>query len=648
MYQAHAFRAGRCVITAVMLALPLFAVCLTPVNAQEAGGKSGDKGKDSPDGTAGKSDAGNVAADYEAVKLRDLLSTDFMLAHPDDRKPSGLTPEEAAQVRETLAGGVRVLLAMQDPSGVIDTRNRPDAEGNARPYAERSYVTGAHALAVWTLVASGAEPSTRAVKEAVKAMVGLAMSGGATAEDAVRVKFASRLLCYELSLVLMAFHALAVEREAEQQAKDAAKESKGKKEDDARGRGERSTRDKVDSASEGRKHAALLYKQLSLSEQACLRAVYEALLERQAGDGAWSYRSSDSSSGDGSNAHFAMLGILSAYRTGLEAPKREILEKAATWWMAAQQKDGPTVEVTFREPEEQEGEKKERKSSATRRPKSVSTKARGFGYSVGSPRIGEVRDSTRLSMSAAGVICLGIVRHLMLGGAREGKGVDAVAKIDIALKDGLAYLAHVLPSTDPVEKDEEETGPDDADGGESKTSRGHPFGMHGHAAYTTLAIERAGILNGCDTFGRCEWYPLGVRTLLPLLKSVREFKPAKDKDKDDEKREGRKQKDGKPGEGRLPIKEGIVPYSRTDTCMELLFLKGYLDKTPTAPKGPVITGGGKPVKPAEEPKPDDPPKPAPVEEPKPEPKPEPEAPEKPAEEPKRPEDPLPPIDLPLD
>lgn len=645
MYRAHACRAGRCVITAVMLALPLFAVCLTPVNAQEAGGKSGDKGKETPDGNAGKSDAGNVAADYEAVKLRDLLSTDFMLAHPDDRKPSGLTPEEAAQVRETLAGGVRVLLAMQEPTGVIDTYNRTDAAGNPRPYGERSYLTGAHALAVWTLVASGAEPSTRAVKEAVKAMVGLAMSGGATAEDAGKVNVSSSLGSYELSLVLMAFHALAVEREAEQQTKDAAKGIKEKKEDDARGRGGRNKKGKVDAAAEGRRHAALLYKQLSVSEQTCLRSVYEALLARQAGDGAWSYRASRSSSGDGSNAHFAMLGILSAYRTGLEAPKREILEKAASWWMAAQQRDGPLVELTFREPEEVEVGKKERKSSATRKPKSVSTKARGFDYSARSPRSDEGNGSARLSMSAAGVICLGIVRHLMLGGAKEGKGVEAVAKIDIALKDGLAYLAHVLPSTDPVEVPEDAEKPG-GDGGDSPPRRPARTLEFGHTAYTTLAIERAGILSGCDTFGRCEWYPLGARTLLPKLKRVREYQPAVAKD--DKEREGRNRKDGKPGEGGKPEEAVPVPYASTDTCMELLFLKGYLDKTPTAPKGPVITGGGKPVKPAEEPKPAEPPKPVPVEEPKPEPKPEPEVPEKPAEEPKKPEDPLPPIDLPLD
>jgi len=575
----------------------------------------GDAKKDAPKDAAkdGAANADNVA-DYESVKLRDLLTTDFMLEHPDGRAAEGVTPEEAKQIEETLAGGVKALLAMQDVEGVIDTYNR-SYEGQVA--TEKQYVTGAHALAVWALVASGAKTSDASVKSAVKAMVSLALTGGKKASTPnQKANGGARLLdTYELSLVMMAFHAIAVERQREAQAEAEKKASGGDAGKKAKGARESKKKEIDERTSLAAKlRAAELLKQLSVSEVACAKEVSEAILARQCGDGGWGYVHGDGSS-DPSNVHFATLGLLAAFRVGLGVPKQEVLDKASKFWIRTQHADGPRVDLKFRKTDEDKSDKdnkdgKESKKSAERpKPKSMTTRARGWSYWIGTYDPKDTLFSGReLSMTAAGVICLGSLRHLMLGGAKEGKGAQGLRDIDLALMDGLACLGESLPSTDPKgEVPEEDKKEDDKGKKRDNKKKGEvppketPTRFVFLDGYTGLAVERAGILMGCDTFGRCEWYPFGARRLLTSHYALRDIVAESPAEGDEKKERGRRDR-GRQGDAAKKL-----PTLDTDDCMDLLFLKGYLDKTPKAPKGPVITGGGKPVKEGdEEPKPGEP------------------------------------------
>jgi len=558
-------------ITAITVATLLIGLSLTVT----------DSAAQSPPAKAPPADAPKPASDgteYQAVKYRDLLTYDFVLEHPDGKSPEGVTTDEAKLIEETLSAGVRALFTMQDKDGVIDLFAPRNGKGRG------PQVSGTHGLALWTMMAAGAKPSSPGVKSAVKALLDLVAQGmGGDVErrksDGTGPKGAAALDTYELSIVMMAMHALAVERVAEADAaKPAANKSPTPK----------GPPDKT--ALSAKRAANELKNQLTKPELACVKEVYDALLARQAADGGWGYRIGDKAT-DPSNSHFALLGLLSGFRVGQGVPDQAVLDRAKTYWINAQGKKGPQVTLTFKDIETAKGNKK---PSTIQRQLKVTTTGRGWGYSS------RPTERLRLSMTAAGVVSLAVVRHLMLEGAGSGRGDERLASLDAALTDGLAGLVHMLPETNSegVVKPEAPTGP---------TANPIDIGYTEYpnkVGYAMLAVERAGILAGCDTFGKCEWYPAGARSVLKNLEPLRAWAASG----------GNKPADGGKAGGE-PV--DLIRLVSSDACLELLFLKGYLDKTP---RGPVITRSGKkpeapptppaPTPPSGDPKPADAPKPA--------------------------------------
>ncbi len=500
---------------------------------------------------------------YEQVKQRDMLSFDFMLAHPEGKEPEGLTPEEAQQVRDTLKGGADQLLAMQAEDGTIDVHNAP------------VYRCGSHALALWTILECGRPTTDPAVAKAIAAMLMLAekrMPVPAESDDAAakaQPPGVAGLRTYCASLVLVSLYTIARARASEAEAAELAKRiADGRsppKLPKQKPEHERTATDVANAAKE-------LQKQLTREEIQIGKAAKDTLTKRQTANGSWDYMESDAGGarGDGSNAHFCMFGLLAAHRIGLGAPAGFILNKAEDYWTKAQQASGPDVTLRFREPTDS-AKASNKRVSGTRnaQPRTEKVRARGWGYRIEQPKVGEEDDST-LSMSSAGVICLSIIRYLKVGGTGTARGSRLVVKLDAALLDGLAWMHETLSRAHDASEGKRPEAPkgESAEAAEARRGREqrreYPTNR-GWPAYTMLAVERAGILNGCDFFGTCEWYPLGARRILGRLADLR---------------------------SKLP--EGSKPSLSADTCMYLLFLKGYLDKTPEKKPGPEITGKDRP------------------------------------------------------
>jgi hypothetical protein len=564
---------------------------------------------------ASKSES-DEARTYEAIKRRDMLSFDFMLAHPEGKLAEGVSAEEAHQIEATVKGGCEAIIKMQQADGLYDIYNM-GTTGSI-------YTCGAHAMALWTVLAGGRATTDPSVKLGLSAMLSLAEKRPPQPKPAdpnapvlaARKSGVDGLYSYEGSLVLIALHSLATTRAKE--AEEAAAKKRDKNNDGVPDKPAPKKPKETRSAEEVQQAAAELQKRLLPEELRIAKALLVTMVKRQAGDGQWGYNDAVGANGDNSNCHWAMLGLLAAFRLGLGAPPAAVLDKTEKFWISAQADDGPAVTLLFRENTLET--KKPGKTSGTRKPRQLQAKARGFKYVIGAsskPVVGEKDDST-LTMSSAAVICMSIVRYLKLGGAGTALGNPAVEKLDRALLDAMAWMSWTLDHQPPVavksaaEIAAEEAAKKDppkkddpkkpAGGAEKKetpdekakreqaeareksiaasrlVSRAYPATSY-NGAYAMLAVERSGILAGCDFFGSCEWYPVGARYLLTRLAGLRP--PEEQKDEEDPNGGGR----------RSPPLPAAPPAVNPDLCMELLFLKGYLDKAPQTAPGPTITGG---------------------------------------------------------
>ncbi len=498
-------------------------------------------------------DAKPVAGDlprYEQIKQRDRITHEFVLDHPAGQLPSGLTSSEAEDVASILKAGCERILETQQENGLL--RFPSTSEKFSKPDHP-----GVQALAVWTLIEAGMLPSDSRLKKAIECMIEIAEDRAYMVDDSKGV--VSRMTwrhptgltihqTYCASLFIIALHSVAIAR-----VKEAPKP------------------ESIDDASE----APSLLNYLSDREKTVVREAWATLLRRQLPSGTWSYQEHSNGDGDGdfSNSHFAMLALLSAKRLGLKSPPKVVLDRAENAWVKAQQADGPLVAMRFREIPESEPDAV--RKSGTRR---TEYRARGWGYtktvvsqSSRPPERGGIKvppppQHQSVSMTAAGVICLAAIRHL-----RElDSGVPAKrfaggngSPLDQAICDGMAWLSSTL-----TKEQDAKDGPVGNQAGEPNEDPHHAQRTFPATAstkspgYTMLAVERAAVLTGSDFFGKCEWYPVGVRAILPRLDHLKK-----------------------------PTPMNSEPVISTGDCMYLLFLKGYLDK---APSGREITGKDRP------------------------------------------------------
>jgi hypothetical protein len=486
----------------------------------------GEKAPPKDDGKDGGPVEGDANRTYEAVRRRDMLTTDFILRHPNGDQAQGITAEEEKQIEETIRGACYALLATQDAEGALDTDS---TYGKGFPF-------GTHAMAMLTLLNGGIKPSTNAIKAGIKAMLKL-QNGPRTGDGSSRRK---ELNTYEVGIGLMAYHALAVARRAEKEPGNGQQNA-----------GKKPAKKVPDSDADPRAEARKLHALLTSAEEAAARELREILVKR-CGGGRWSYYTGG---GDNSNCHYAILGLLAAFRVGLDAPPPSIIEASRKAWVEAQGTEGPEVTLQFEMPERGSGSR----TAEKRVPRTVATTARGWGY------MGRFReDSAYLSMSAAGVLCLTALRYMEAGGKKSILGSAGSRDYEDAIYGGLAWLGKTL-------------GPgSQAAGGEYTGLAGWGSGYPSNG-YTMLAVERGAIFTGCNFLGTCEWYPKGARALVTRHSGYAPFAALVD---------GKQQQPS----GKKDAKD-LVPVVGVYDCMDILFLKSFLHSTPK--QGPEITGKGR-------------------------------------------------------
>jgi len=518
-------------------------------------------------------DSGVESRTYEAIKIRDMLTFDFMLAHPEGKEPDGVTPEEAEQIEKTVKHGAERLAAAQNADGSIIT------------HASYTHIAGSHALSVWTLLYCGRKSTDPVVVKAVEAMLRLSerrmpvppaepdKPAQAAMKDGVE-----GLYTYDVAITLLALHALAVTRQNEAEEAEAAK-------DREKGRAPKPPKAPVTerTAAEVKQGAAELGKRLTPPEMKIAKALLATLNKRQATDGQWTYTDAQSATGDSSNTHFAMLGLMAAFKIGLGAPSGFQLDRTERFLLASQQASGPEVTLTFRDTVGPAPAEKH-KTSSKAKPREVKTQARSWKYVIGvlSQTKSDPASDATLSMGAAGVVVLSCVRYLRVEGAGTAIGMRSVSKLDPGMHSALAWMSATLDKRFGTPKAGEKESAEEAKARKARANAlAYPGGTHWNA-YTLLAVERAGILTGCDFFGACEWYPVGARALLTRLADCQS--PIPDAGEGDGGEAGAKP--AKPTD----VKRVAGRAMDSDFCLNLLFLKGYLDKAPKKKPGPIVTG----------------------------------------------------------
>lgn len=511
----------------------------------------------------------------EVARFRDAITSEFVFVPPFSLKAAGVPRDEAKAASEVLYGASKALLFMQNSKGVIDLYGPIDRKSLG------GYVTGTHAFAVWTMIALGEDLKSPAMENAIAILSDLVETGqgASTARRGNifhKLKGAQRIDTYELGLVLMMYHALA---EARQAADDSAK---GVTAETPLMPHERTDK-------QAKKVSAALLKRLTKPELATAKAVTKELADRQAKDGGWTYGSYEHRS-DPSNAFFGVLGLYAAFKTGLYTPAKAPLESAAKFWMKHQRTGAPQVSIISREGDYQ------LKDGSVVAPGSLrDTKASpaGWGYDI---HVADA-DDVRLSMTAAGIASLTMIRHMLLLGAGTAKGNKSVEALDTPIRDGIAYLWQYL-GMDPVKarevqriakenadpeaakKAEEAAGDKAKEDGKDKPGKPKVPPMNeetkaflkypNRTGYTMFAIAQAGILTGNNFFGSTEWYPPGVKEIVWRQKHLRTFDPEV---------AGKAREEAiKSGSANMTDRN-LRPID-PEVCFDLMFLKLYQDKSP--------------------------------------------------------------------
>jgi len=184
---------------------------------------------------------------------------------------------------------------------------------------------------------------------------------------------------------------------------------------------------------------------------------------------------------DHSNTQYALLGLKSASRTGVDVD-HHVYEKALEHLLAAQERDGPAVlRVQFVGKKETFSKEEDR--------------ARGWHYQslqATSDRRGRLPGGGATqaygSMTAGSLGALVICRSELLGWNLYSHKLDAEAEQSIW--DGIAWLGRNF-------------------------SVGRNPNMGGWHFYYLYALERAGVLAGVDWMGEHDWYGEGADYLVP-------------------------------------------------------------------------------------------------------------------------------------
>lgn len=175
--------------------------------------------------------------------------------------------------------------------------------------------------------------------------------------------------------------------------------------------------------------------------------------------------------GDLSNSQYALLGLKSAARCGVEV-ERDTWIDAAQYFLRGQERDGPRIERF--EP---------------RRPGETGTRtwdrARGFGYY--SPMPSRAGGQPYGSMTVGGISSLAIVQSELDGERGVPRALDR--DIETGIHDGIAWMGrHFTVTTNP--------------------------GHQGWHYYYLYGLERAGRIAGVDWMGEHDWYGKGALYLV--------------------------------------------------------------------------------------------------------------------------------------
>jgi len=195
----------------------------------------------------------------------------------------------------------------------------------------------------------------------------------------------------------------------------------------------------------------------------------------------WHY---PSTTGDHSNTQFALLGLKSAAKCGIEVPG-EVWNSALLHFLEVQEKEGPAVprwRVST--------DKKDDRYVVFKNPTGVADHARGWTY--GATLYPKGKSSSALTATTGSMTCVG-VSSLAIALSEIGRACPAPLKQEAgkAIWDGIAWLSHhwtVEANPQHPEK------------------RWHYYYLYG--------LERTGVLTWQRTIGKYDWYRAGAEYLV--------------------------------------------------------------------------------------------------------------------------------------
>jgi hypothetical protein len=346
-----------------------------------------------------------------------------------------------------------------------------------------SYPMGYNALCVLALLKGGADKDSRAVKSALAYLQKLELKK-----------------TYSVGLLLMALEAYYTP-------------PKKKKKEEAAAPGPRTTllepAEKPRPTSKGRQWGQMLANWLAKAQT----------------HSAWSYGLPSDSGGQGaiprrdnSNTQYALLGLLAAKRLGCKVPDR-VFESSLEYFLKMQETDGPDVaafpvpassdDIFRKEPENLTGKKDKPDSGTAPAPEGEAGagpagektpdkyKARGWDYAT-SKILPDPSISTYASMTAVGVACVIITKSQLV----ETSGFKKVRdKVNSAIEDGCAWMSKYYDPSVNIR----------VMSGKPRTERDAWPMQHYYFLY---AVERCGVLSGCERFGEKYWYLEGAKYIL--------------------------------------------------------------------------------------------------------------------------------------
>jgi hypothetical protein len=188
--------------------------------------------------------------------------------------------------------------------------------------------------------------------------------------------------------------------------------------------------------------------------------------------------------GDRSNTQYAILGLRSAKKCGIDSPP-DLWALLFEHFLEDQEKEGPKVmRVKMLED-------KEHGYVSYKTLTDVPDTARGWAYSTAAPPKADspgAEDATTGSMTTIGVSSLIIAAECLQGNPKLANKTAALQK---GVNDGLAWIAHHFTV---------------------ETNPGHPGKQWLY--YYLYGLERAGVLAGVRNFGTHDWYREGAEWLM--------------------------------------------------------------------------------------------------------------------------------------